>query len=235
MTLNSKTNTKLPFFPPKGAYLPVRQGQRGAVIFDMDGVLVNSEPHHIVLEKRLFNDIGIVVSEEEHLSYMGKPAARMWQEIKQNKGLKNSQKELTEKHREAAGRYFEELDKLEPEEGLIELLEELYSRNIPLAVASSSTKNIIDIILRKTGLRDFFKVVVSAEDVENGKPSPDIFLHAAELLGVKPEKCVVIEDSQNGIKAAKAAGMFCVAYIGTTDGNADTGNADAVIGHFKEL
>ncbi len=225
---NSKINSKHFFFPPQG-------GQRGAFIFDMDGVLVDSEPHHIILEKRLFNDLGIDISDEEHLSYMGKPADRLWSEIKQNKGLKNSLKELTEKHREAAGRYFEEFYKMEPEEGLVDLLEELKRKNLPLAVASSSTKNIIDVILQKTGLKPYFDVVVSAEDVEKGKPAPDIFLRAAELLGVKPEKCVVIEDSQNGIKAAKASGMFCVAYTGTTGEEADTGNADMVVNNFKKL
>ncbi len=228
MTTKSRNESYFPFFPPQG-------GQRGAVIFDMDGVLVDSEPHHIILEKQLFQEIGIDVSDEEHLSYMGKPAERMWQEIKQNKGLKTPLQELTEKHREAASRYFEKLDKIEPEEGLVNLLEELKSRNIPMAVASSSTKNIIDVILQKTGLRPCFDVVVSAEDVEKGKPSPDIFLRVAELLGVKPESCIVIEDSSSGIKAAKAAGMFCIAYTRTTGEEADTVNADMVIGHFKEL
>jgi beta-phosphoglucomutase family hydrolase len=206
-----------------------------AIIFDMDGVLVDSEPHHTALERRLFNEAGLDVSEAEHLQFKGKTSDLMWRELIADKGLIISLDELNEVYNKAASKYFSELDNLSPTEGVIEVLDYIKSEGIPVAVASSSSKSIIDIILQKTKLEYYFDFIVSGEDVKAGKPAPDIFLHTAELLGVIPGECIVIEDSENGIKAAKAAGMICVAYTGTDDGDVDAGRADMVINSFGEL
>ena len=206
-----------------------------AVIFDMDGVLVDSEPHHIILEKGLFDELGIDVSDTEHLSYMGVPADTMWNEIRKSKHLQIPLNELLARHKEKALGYFSEISSLKPVEGLTGILEWLNRKNVPLAVASSSDRDVISVILGKTGLVGYFSNIVCSDDVDNGKPAPDIYLHTASLLNVKPEECLVIEDSSNGIKAAKAAGMTCVAYTGTSNGETDTSMADAEIGHFSEL
>jgi len=118
---------------------------------------------------------------------------------------------------------------------LTDVVKYLKGKGIPLAVASSSVKKVVDIILQKTGLKEYFSFIVTSADVEDGKPAPDIYLHTASLLNVKPEDCLVVEDSFNGIKAAKSAGMFCVAYTGTTHGSVDKTGADMVIKHFDEL
>ena len=206
-----------------------------AVIFDMDGVLVDSEPYHIILEKELFEELGIGVSDEEHLSYMGVPASKMWEEIRKDKHLQASLEVLNAKHKKKAVKYFSDLADMEATEGLIDILEWLNGKNVPLAVASSSDRDVIGIILKKAGLAGYFSNIVCSDDVDNGKPAPDIYLHTASLLNVKPEECLVVEDSSNGIKAAKAAGMTCVAYTGTSNGETDTSMADAEIGHFSEL
>jgi HAD superfamily hydrolase (TIGR01509 family) len=166
---------------------------------------------------------------------MGKPADKMWEEIKELKGVAASLEVLNERHRMVAEKYFSEIEDIKPVDGLVDVLEELKVRGLLMAVASSSLRSVIDIILKKTGLEKYFDVIVSREDVKEGKPSPDIFLHAASLLNAGPEKCIVIEDSSNGIKAAKAAGMFCVAFTGTGDGNTDTSLADVEISSIGEL
>ena len=206
-----------------------------AVIFDMDGVLVDSEPHHITLEKELFDELGIEVSDAEHLSYMGVPASKMWEEVRKDKHIQASLEVLNAKHKQKAVRYFSDLADMEATEGLTDILEWLNGKGLPLAVASSSDRDVIGIILQKTGLAGHFSHIVCSDDVEKGKPAPDIYLHTASLLNVKPEECLVVEDSSNGIKAAKAAGMTCVAYTGTSNGETDTSMADEEIGHFSEL
>ncbi len=200
----------------------------------MDGVLVDSEPHHTALERRLFNEAGLDVSEAEHLQFKGKTSDLMWRELIANKGLTISLHELNEVYSKAANKYFSELDNLSPTDGVVKVLDYIRKEGIPVAVASSSTKEIINLILQKTELAHYFDFIVSGEDVKAGKPAPDIFLHTAKLLGVNPGECIVIEDSENGIKAAKAAGMKCVAYTGT-GGVEQSKIADKTINHFGEL
>jgi HAD superfamily hydrolase (TIGR01509 family) len=106
---------------------------------------------------------------------------------------------------------------------------------IPLALASSSYSDVIEIILQKTGLKNCFEVVVDSEMAGSSKPEPDIFLLTAKKLKVEPENCLVIEDSKNGIAAAKAAGMFCVAFAGPGSELQDQRQANLVISDFSEL
>ncbi len=205
-----------------------------AIIFDMDGVLVDSEPHHVKIEKQLFAKLKLNISEEEHNTYMGKATNVMWDEIIHNKKLSYSSKELVEQTEKISKRYFAQ-QKLPPIDGLVEQLEKLKKNKTPMAVASSSGQEIIDVILKSNGLDKYFKYMVSSELVGESKPEPDIFLHTAKLLGVKPEECIVIEDSTNGIKAAKTANMFCIAYYGVVANTQDQSLADVQIANFSEL
>ncbi len=205
-----------------------------AIIFDMDGVLIDSEPHHAKIEKQLFAKLNLNISDEEHSTYMGKATDVMWKEIINDKKLSYSSKKLVRQNEEISKRHFAQ-QKLAPMDGLVEILEKLKKNNIPMAVASSSCQKIIDVILKSNGLDKYFKYMVSSEQVGGSKPEPDIFLHTAKLLGVKPEECIVIEDSTNGIRAAKAANMFCIAYNGMSANNQDQSLADAQISNFSEL
>ena len=119
--------------------------------------------------------------------------------------------------------------------GLVELLKKFYKKGIPMAVASSSGHEIIDILLKQISIRKYFKFTVSSELVGGSKPEPDIFLYTADLLLVKPEECIVIEDSTNGIRAAKAANMFCVAYNGASGNSQNQSLADVQINDYSEL
>jgi HAD superfamily hydrolase (TIGR01509 family) len=104
------------------------------------------------------------------------------------------------------------LEKIEVMPGINDLLEKISEKKIPLALASSSESLIIDLILSRTGLKNYFMHLVSCEEVGKAKPEPDIYLHTARLLSVAPEECLVIEDSPNGMRAAKSANMVCIAY-----------------------
>ena len=205
-----------------------------AVIFDMDGVLVDSELHHIKIEKKLFQKLGLSVSDEEHADYMGTATNTMWEKVKRNHHADIDVAEMVQLNYRECNRHFSSLEKLEPMPGLTEVLKILHDRNIPMAVASSSGLETIEIILEKTGLYTYFQKVVSSSMVSHSKPAPDIFLHAASRLKVDPAKCIVIEDSSNGVKAAKAADMYCVAYSGAVTSHPQPG-ADFQINHFDEL
>jgi len=206
-----------------------------AVIFDMDGVLVDSEPFHVENEKRMFKKMGLDISDEEHAGYMGIATDVMWKQIIGNRNLPFQVDEITNLTIQESLPFFRSLEKIDPMPGLTGLLDKLRSLKIPMAVASSSDPETIQIILEKSGLKNYFQYAVSSSEAGKSKPEPDVFLHAAKLLGVKPEECVVFEDSKNGIKAAKAAGMFCIAYSGSNSGEQDQSHADLHISHYSDL
>lgn len=206
-----------------------------AVIFDMDGVLVDSEPFHIQNEKRMFKKLGLEISDEEHAGYMGAATDVMWEQIIRNKKLTLDVAETTALTIRESLPFLRSLPKVEPMPGLIDLLEKLNEKQIPIAVASSSDPETIEIMLGKSGLKKYFKHAVSSVEAGKSKPEPDVFLYAAKLLKVSPENCLVIEDSKNGIKAAKAAKMLCIAYSGASSGAQNQSEADLHYSHFSEI
>jgi HAD superfamily hydrolase (TIGR01509 family) len=206
-----------------------------AVIFDMDGVLVNTEPCHIAIERNLFGRLGLKISEEEHLRYLGKSSFQMWVEIIRNHSLSQSPAELASMNSEEIIRYFSAVKEIETMPGIREFLGYLSAKPVPLAVASSSESNVINLLLSKTGLLKYFKHTVGIDTVGKSKPEPDIYLYTAALLSVEPANCLVIEDSPNGIKAARSAGMYCVAYRGVTPSPPDQSEADEIINDFRLL
>jgi len=206
-----------------------------AVIFDMDGVLVDSEPFHVEIEKRQFSLNRILISDEEHHRYMGVATNVMWQEIAQRHSLNMPVEDLIEQNRLETIRYFNELKEIPVMPGLVEFLEKLRQRDLPLAVASSSFPEVIELILKKTGLRKYFQVVVSSQEAGKSKPEPDVFLLAAKLLGMNPECCLVFEDSANGIKAAHSAGMSCAAFEGPGADPQNQKEADSVVRSYSHL
>jgi HAD superfamily hydrolase (TIGR01509 family) len=130
---------------------------------------------------------------------------------------------------------FDTKEDLELLEGVRDLIEDLYQNGIQLIVASSASKVTIDRVFTRFGLHDFFTHIVSGEDFPKSKPHPAIFEHAASLSVAPKENCIVIEDSTNGVKAAKAAGIFCVGYNSEHSKDQNLAEADVVINHFNEL
>lgn len=206
-----------------------------AVIFDMDGVLVNSEPFYVEVEQANFKKLGLAITEDEHKTYQGTATDRMWEIIKKKHGIKQTIDELVKMTNSVVTPYFASLEIIECMPGVDRLIKRLRSEKIPLALASSSYPDVIELILQKTGLKDYFDVVVDSQMAGASKPEPDIFLLAARKLGVSPEKCIVVEDSTNGIKAAKSAGMYCIAYAGPGSELQDQSKADVIVTDYNRL
>ncbi|WP_433942860.1 HAD family hydrolase [Paenibacillus sp. SN-8-1] len=206
-----------------------------AVIFDMDGVLVDSEPIYFDIERASFAHFGAYPDEQEHHSYVGVTLETMWQRVLDKHQLNHTLEQVLTYHKANVMKTMENHTNLRPMPHLEAWLDWLAEKQVPIAVASSSPKILIDLIMNTTGLGRYFSVRVSGEEVANGKPAPDIFLHAAKLLGVEPSDCLVIEDSRNGVKAAKSAGMRCIGYNNPGSGSQDLSLADLQISGYEQL
>ena len=119
--------------------------------------------------------------------------------------------------------------------GTLELIEDLYQNKIKLAVASSASNEIVRTVLSMLSLERFFPVRVTMDDVKNGKPFPDLFLRAARAINTTPEKCIVIEDSENGVKAARSAGMKCIGFDNWNSGGQDLSRANMIVNRLSDL
>jgi HAD superfamily hydrolase (TIGR01509 family) len=206
-----------------------------AIIFDMDGVLVNTEPMHVEIEKNLFASLNLDISDKEHATFLGRSTEAMWNELVFKYNLPYKVDELIQSNKRAIIDFLSSIGEIVLMPGIKSALEKISGMNIPMALASSSDMQTIGIIMSRTGLDKCFIHKLSAETVGKSKPEPDIFLHAAALLGVRPEDCMVVEDSVNGIAAAKAANMICVAYKGSASPEVDQSNADECIADFGQL
>lgn len=206
-----------------------------AVIFDMDGVLLDSEPYHYFIEGEIYKRLGINIPEEIRVNFVGMGNKEMWTFIKNKYGLKQSIEELTQNNDRERFDYMSTLTGLLPNPGVAGLLDELKKNNIKIALASSSPKNVINILVDQISLTKYFDIMVSGDEFKNGKPEPDIFIQSAKLLRENATDCIVIEDSTNGIKAAKAAKMKCIAYKNKGTRGQDISMADLVIDDFAKL
>ena len=206
-----------------------------AVIFDMDGVLIDSEPIHVAIEKKLYVKLGIDVPEALHRSFMGASNDFMYSDLRSRFNLKESVKELKEKDELFRSDYFNHLDRIPLNEGLISLLGEIKSAGLKLAVATSSSPKIANILLNKCGIASFFDAIVTTSEAGKSKPSPDVYLLAAQKIGVSPENCIVFEDSPNGLLAAKSAGMFCLVIQSDDEIIQRLSKVDYLFQSFREI
>lgn len=205
-----------------------------AVIFDMDGTLVDTEPYLEKTEREIYKELGIEVGREEHLSLVGTTAMKFWGTLIERYGLDVDPLELVLKCRT---RVIERIQ-ADPSFGLIpgaeELLLKLRAEGVRLALASSASEERVKFIIDLLDLERFFEFWIAGDQVENGKPAPDLFLRASEELCVPPERCIVVEDALNGVRAAHAAGMKCVGF-GRAEGRQDLSLADLVVKSYEEL
>jgi beta-phosphoglucomutase-like phosphatase (HAD superfamily) len=206
-----------------------------AVIFDMDGVLLDSEPLHMEADREIFNKLGFKVTEQEQELFLGMGAEGTYAWLKEHFGLDEPLENLLKMDTAIRMQYFIEGPLLVPTPGIIELLEELSRCKIPLALGSSTVAPIVNRVLDLLNLRPYFQHIVTGDQVIRTKPDPAIFLLCARLLGIDPVNCLVVEDSWNGITAAKDAGMKSVGYCANGMNISVYSEADLVIRHFKEL
>jgi HAD superfamily hydrolase (TIGR01509 family) len=209
-----------------------------AIIWDCDGVLIDSEVLACGVAVEILAEIGYSIPLDKYLNqFMGQSSAQMFAQIEQETGLKLAEifpvERLKEKQKAVFNLHLQAISGVE---------NVLKTVNLPMAVASGSESERLQHTLSITNLIGYFNThVYSVELVKNGKPAPDIFLYAAEKLKVVPENCLVIEDSLHGVNAAKAAGMDVFAYVGGShmtpnlQQNLTDAGVQAVLRHMDEL
>lgn len=203
-----------------------------AVIFDMDGVLIESEPYHIKAEIEVFKKHGISLTQRIAAEYLGLKLDDYITALEQRfqKDL-DHQAISSELQKRISHMYEQEVPLVEHAKELLPIVSQSYK----LALATSREKQLARSVLDRLGIASFFPVAVYREGVQHGKPNPEVFLKAAELLNINPVNCAVIEDAQAGIEAGKRAGMHVIARKAAHNRNQDFSSADRVIEDLSRL
>ena len=206
-----------------------------AVLFDMDGVIVDSEPLHHKAYYLMFSQVGIQVSDALYASFTGQATLEICKSLCKQFNLAKTPEELVALKRH----HFKNLFNQDPDFDLIpgvrSLIEDYHKNGLTLILASSASMENINRIFKRFTLDPYFKAKLSGADLAASKPHPEIFEKAAEAAGIPRGHCVVIEDSENGIAAAKAAGIFAIAFDSPHSKAQDYAQADYVIQDFSEI
>ena len=205
-----------------------------AVIFDMDGVIIDSEPIHFEVDMQTMREFGVNISKDELNKYVGTTNEYMLNDLINKYKIQRSLKEILEYKMELTIRRIKET-KINAISGIPELLISLKHNNIKTAIGSSSPKELIITVIEKFQLGKYFDCIVSGDEVKEGKPKPDIYLEVSKRIGVNPEECIVIEDSRNGVLAAKNAGMKCFGFRNVNSGNQDLSKADIIVDSIRNI
>ncbi|MCF6141367.1 HAD family hydrolase [Flavobacterium sp. K77] len=205
------------------------------VIFDMDGVIVDTEPVHRYAYFKQFEELNIAVTEEMYTSFTGFSTRNTFQKLKELFVIDQEVEDLIQRKRTIFNDAFDTKSDLELLPGVEKLIKDLFANGMQLILASSASKVTIERVFSRFKLHDYFTHVVSGEDFPKSKPHPAIFEHAASLSISPKENCIVIEDSTNGVKAAKAAGLLCIGYNSLHSEAQDLALADVIVQDFEEL
>ena len=203
-----------------------------AVLFDMDGVIVDSEPLWSEAEKQLLARRNLRYSPSLKTAMMGRDARGAVGYLIEHYSLSESVGELIEERNQLIAELFKGHLKAIP--GALELVRSVIAEGIVTGLVSSSAKPLVELALKKLKVTGLFDLILSGDQVVRGKPAPDIYIAAAEKLGVRPEYCLVIEDAPHGVVAAKGAGMCCLA-ITTSVSAPELAMADKVVSGFEEV
>ncbi|MEQ1849750.1 MAG: HAD family phosphatase [Candidatus Peribacteraceae bacterium] len=205
-----------------------------AIIFDMDGVLSDTELLHGEVQEKMLLQYGISLPAKEcSRRFAGVPEPQIWPVVFAEAGIPCPDIGLLMD--EKIRRMMERLSSHVPAvHGSVELIGRMHALGLPCAVASSAPRTLVETTLTGLGVLSMMSAIVVTADVEHGKPAPDIFLHAAKLLGIAPKHCLVIEDARAGVEAAKAAGMTCIG-LKSPGSEQDLSMADTVITSLNEI
>lgn len=206
-----------------------------AVIFDMDGVIVDTEPGYFKSLNAFLKRFGKSIDQKYNERFFGTSNWDMWEYIKEDLRLDDVTVEECVKGMEEEREQLIEKEGYQPIKGTIALIKELHKAGVPLAVASSSGMDEIDRVVDTLKIRSYFKHLVSGLDCENAKPFPDVFLKAARKLEKNPARCLVIEDSNNGALAGKRAGMQVIGFHNPEYGNQALEDADYVVNTIEDI
>lgn len=205
------------------------------VIFDMDGVIVDTEPVHRYAYYQLFDELNITVPEEMYTSFTGFSTRNTFQFLKNQFKLQHAVEDLIQEKRNRFNDAFDTKEDLTLLDGVENLIKDLHQNGMQLIVASSASNVTIDRVFTRFNLHQYFSHIVSGEDFPQSKPHPAIFEHAASLSTAPKENCIVIEDSTNGVKAANAAGIFCVGYQSLHSKDQELETANIIVADFNEI
>ena len=205
------------------------------VIFDMDGVIVDTEPVHKYAYYQHFKELNIEVSEEFYSTFTGNSTRNVFQKLKAAFNLNDEVEDLILRKRQLFNEAFDTKPDLFLIEGVEDLIKDLHANNFQLILASSASKSTIERVFNRFNLHQYFSHKVSGEDFPKSKPNPAIFVHAASLSNNELQHCVVIEDSTNGVEAAKGAMLKCIGYNSFHSKHQDLSKADVIIEHFNEI
>ncbi len=201
----------------------------------MDGVLVNSEPLHHEVSQIQFKELNIEVTNEIFATFTGNSNKMIYQKLKDRFQLDHEIPDLIAVKNKLFIEAFGQKEDIHLMPGVKDLIIDLHRNGVQLIVASSSEMEIIDAVFERFDLNPYFTHKVSGNDFPESKPNPAIFLKAASYSKAPIEQCIIIEDSTNGIKAAKAAGIFCVAYKSEDVDTQDQSLADIIIYDYRTL
>lgn len=204
------------------------------IIFDMDGVLLDSEPMHQEIIYETFQLEGISFDKAYIQTLTGMSAFPMWEKVKRDAQRSESVEELIKFHRDYFFKRLPEV-KVPLVPHVKDVLEKFKNEGKHLSLASSSGRKLIDIFTQQTNIAHYFEVIMSGDDVQYSKPNPEIFLKVAQWYGLPATQFTVIEDSTNGVKAAKSANMKCIGFDNPLSGGQDLSQADLLIHSMQEL
>lgn len=203
-----------------------------AVLFDMNGIIIDDEHIHELAFKETLIPFGINLTHKVYLEcFAGKTDRAGYKEIFKKFKVELPVDSLLKIKAQRYLELFPANKKTYP--GVIELIKTL-AKDFILTVTSSSSRAELDLIIKEFDIRHFFKITVSADEVKKGKPDPEPYLITAQILELKPEECVVIEDSKSGVLSAKAAGCYCIGVTTTHDIDA-LGDSDLIVDSFDKI
>lgn len=206
-----------------------------AILFDMDGVIVNTEPLHYEAYKHMFDQVNVEISDDLYKTFMGKSTVEICQWICDEYKLPLAADTLVQLKRDHFKKVFDTSDKLKLIDGVFDLIKHYHDQGLTLVLASSASMLNINRIFERFDLDRYFVAKLSGADLKASKPHPEIFINAAIASGFERHECVVIEDSTNGIKAAHDAGIYCVGFNSPFADEQDFRLANTVIDSYKEI
>ncbi len=203
------------------------------IIFDMDGVVLNSEPFHENARQAMFRRLGIRET-EDFPEPVGTSASGYWRQVLAQQGLTGDPVSLQQEQYQRVEDQIRE-NRLGPSDGLLEVFDWARANGMKIGLASSSTQPLVDHTLELVNVGKYFDYVVSGDQVSRKKPDPEIYLRVMEMAGSGPDETIAVEDTAAGIESARGAGIFCFGYDNETSGPQDLSRASRVIRNLREV
>lgn len=217
------------------AYIRKKKVVLKAILFDMDGVIVDTEPLHHKAYNNMFNDFDLNVSPSLYQSFTGQSTINICRFLCEQFNLEVEPIELVERKRFHFKDLFFNDTSLSLIDGVLDLIKDYYSNGLTLVLASSASMTTINNVFTRFDLDKYFVAKLSGADLRFSKPHPDIFIKATKASGFNRSECIVIEDSTNGIKAAFDAGIYCIGFDSINSKNQDYTLAKKVVSDFTDI